>query len=91
MQLLSLRWLYKHPGTRRPWRKLGLGLALLHQSFYVFYQRQTRTVKLMVDSRNLTGATRLYERAGMHITQLFYTYEKELRSGQELGTTWGVE
>jgi len=73
--------------VRRPWRRLGLGLALLHQSFGAFYQRQTRTVKLMVDSQNLTGATRLYERAGMHITQLYYTYEKELRPGKELRTT----
>ena len=73
-------------GVRRPWRRSGLGLALLHQCFSAFYQRKTRTVKLMVDSRNLTGATRLYERAGMRVTQLHYTYEKELRPGKELRT-----
>jgi mycothiol synthase len=73
--------------VRRSWRRLGLGLALLHQSFGAFYQRQTRTVKLMVDAQNLTGATRLYERAGMHVTQLHSTYEKELRPGKELRTT----
>jgi hypothetical protein len=41
---------------------------------------------LGVDSQNLTGATRLYERAGMHVALQHDTYEKELRPGVELST-----
>ncbi len=72
-------------GVGHSWRRKGLGLALLHHSFAEFYRRGTRTVKLMVDTLNPTGATRLYERAGMHVTQLRYLYEKELRPGKEPG------
>lgn len=68
-------------GVRRPWRRKGLGLALLRHAFGEFYARSTRKVILGVDSQNLTGATRLYERAGMHIELQYDTYEKELRAG----------
>jgi hypothetical protein len=37
-----------------------------------------------VDAQNPTGATRLYERAGMHVVQEHIHFEKELRSGYEL-------
>ena len=68
----------------RPWRRKGLGLALLHHAFGEFYRRGYRKADLYVDSQNLTGATRLYERAGMHIVRQFDKYEKELRPGIEL-------
>ena len=64
----------------------GLGLALLHHAFGEFYRRGTYKVGLGVDSQNLTGATRLYERAGMHIARQYIGYEKELRTGVELST-----
>ncbi|HEV2582694.1 MAG TPA: GNAT family N-acetyltransferase, partial [Ktedonobacteraceae bacterium] len=70
----------------RPWRKQGLGMALLLHSFREFYQRGKRKVGLGVDSQNLTGATRLYQRAGMHVAREHITYEKELRAGIELST-----
>ena len=69
--------------VRRPWRRLGLGLALLYQAFNSFYQRGTRKVGLGVDAGNPTGATRLYERAGMHLAHEYNVYEKELRPGNE--------
>lgn len=72
--------------VRRPWRRKGLGLALLLYSFGEFYQRGIRRIGLGVDSQNLTGATRLYERAGMHKTRQDNSYEKELRAGVELST-----
>lgn len=72
--------------VRRPWRKQGVGLALLRQSFGEFYRRGTRTVGLGVDAQNLTGATRLYKRAGMHVAVQHDTYQKELRPGEELST-----
>lgn len=73
-------------GVRRPWRRQGLGLALLHHSFGVFWQRGTRNVGLGVDASSLTGATRLYERAGMHVWREHYNFAKELRPGEELST-----
>jgi GNAT superfamily N-acetyltransferase len=71
-------------GVRRPWRKQGLGLALLHHAFGEFYRRGTADVGLGVDSQSLTGATRLYARAGMHPLVHYDVYEKELRPGIEL-------
>jgi mycothiol synthase len=65
---------------------MGLGMALLRHSFGEFYHRSARKVALEVDSQNLTGATRLYERAGMHATRQYDIYEKELRTGEELST-----
>lgn len=70
--------------VRRPWRRKGLGMALLRQSFGEFYRRGSRKARLGVDSQNLSGATRLYERAGMHKAHEAYNYEKELRAGVEL-------
>lgn len=71
-------------GVRRPWRKRGLGLAFLHHAFGEFYQRGKRKVGLGVDAENLTGALRLYEKAGMHIHRQFDLYEKEIRPGKEI-------
>jgi mycothiol synthase len=69
--------------VRRPWRGRGLGTALLVHAFGTFYGRGTRTVGLGVDAESLTGATRLYERTGMHIERHFDTYRKTLREGRE--------
>jgi mycothiol synthase len=71
-------------GVLRPYRKRGLGLALLRHSFNEFYRRGRRKVGLGVDAQNLTGALRLYENAGMHVHQAFDLYEKELRPGTEI-------
>jgi mycothiol synthase len=71
-------------GVLRPWRKRGLGLALLRHSFNEFYRRGKRKVGLGVDAQSLTGALRLYEHAGMHVHKAFDQYEKELRPGQEM-------
>jgi len=71
-------------GVRRPWRKQGLGLALLQHSFGEFHRRGMRTIGLGVDALNPTGATRLYQRAGMHVASEFLTYEKELRPGRSM-------
>ena len=71
-------------GVLRPWRKRGIGLALLHQSFGEFYRRGFRKVGLGVDGENLTGALRLYKKAGMSVHRQFELYEKELRPGLEI-------
>ncbi|KAA0260059.1 MAG: hypothetical protein EDM79_18925, partial [Chloroflexi bacterium] len=67
-----------------PWRKHGLGLALLQHSFAEFYKRGKRKAGLGVDAENLTGALRLYEKAGMHVHLAFDTYEKTIREGREI-------
>lgn len=71
-------------GVRKPWRKHGLGMALLKHSFASFYQRGMPTIGLGVDAANSTGATRLYEKAGMHVASEFVTFEKELRPERSL-------
>lgn len=70
--------------VRRPWRKRGIGLALLRHSFNEFYRRGKHKVGLGVDAQNLTGALRLYENAGMKLDQAMDLYEKELRPGTEI-------
>ena len=69
-------------GVRRPWRKKGLGLTLLTHSFAEFYKRGTKTIGLGVDASNPTGATRLYQKAGMSAANEYVAYEKELRAGK---------
>ena len=65
-------------GVRRPWRRRGLGLALLRHSFVDFKARGATRVGLGVDAENTTGAVRLYERAGMHPVRRNDTFEKAL-------------
>lgn len=73
-------------GVRRPWRRRGLGRALLEHSFTEFSQRGKSRVGLGVDAQNLTGATRLYLKAGMQpdAARQSSIYEKELRPGIDL-------
>ena len=66
-------------GVLRPWRGRGLGLALLLQAFGEFYARGEREVALNVDADSPTGATRLYERAGMKVATRFDLVRKPLR------------
>jgi mycothiol synthase len=79
-------WVYSL-GVRRPWRRRGLGMALLYHAFGELRARGCRRVGLGVDASSLTGATRLYERAGMHSFRERIHFEKELRPGTELATT----
>lgn len=67
-----------HLGVRRLWRRTGLGMALLRHSFAAFQARGVREVRLSVDERSQTAATRLYERAGMATLQHYHIYTKEL-------------
>jgi ribosomal protein S18 acetylase RimI-like enzyme len=75
-------------GVRRPWRRRGLALALLQHSFNILAKRGVRKAGLGVDAHSLTGATRLYEKAGMRSDPRwqFSQYEKELRPGKDLST-----
>ncbi len=72
--------------VRKPWRRQGLGMALLLTAFNEFYRRGKKRAGLGVDATSLTNATRLYEKAGMHVTKEYDTYEFELRAGKDLTT-----
>jgi mycothiol synthase len=78
-ELLPDRGWVNDLAVRRAWRGRGLGGALLRHTFGEFYRRGLRSVGLGVDSQNLTGATRLYERAGMRIEREYSIYEIVLR------------
>jgi ribosomal protein S18 acetylase RimI-like enzyme len=62
--------------VRRPWRRRGLGEALLRESFALFADRGKRAVALGVDAENTTGAVALYERVGMHPVKRSDTWER---------------
>jgi ribosomal protein S18 acetylase RimI-like enzyme len=66
-------------GVRPAWRRRGIGEALLRAAFAEFHRRGERTVALQVDAESPTGATRLYERAGMRVLYEV-VWEKELRA-----------
>lgn len=64
--------------VRRPWRRRGLGLALLRHSFVEMARRGMQRASLGVDAENLTGAVALYERAGMHVERRADCYSRVL-------------
>jgi mycothiol synthase len=70
-------------GVRRAWRGRGLGKALLLQAFGVFFRRGIYRVALGVDAGNPTGATQLYEGAGMRVAAHYTVYQKVLRAGTQ--------
>ncbi len=52
-------------GVRRAYRRRGIAEALLRTSFGQIHTRGGAGVSLHVDTQSTTGATRVYERAGM--------------------------
>jgi mycothiol synthase len=64
--------------TRRPWRRRGVGRALLLDAFQKFRDRGERSVGLGVDAENATGAFQLYESVGMRPVMGWVMHEKEL-------------
>jgi ribosomal protein S18 acetylase RimI-like enzyme len=64
--------------VRRPWRRRGLGRALLLESFGLFRSIGRLRAGLGVDSENTTGALALYESAGMRATSRSDTWERAL-------------
>lgn len=62
--------------VRRPWRRRGLGEALLRESFLALAARGKRRAGLSVDAGSTTNAVALYERAGMHVVRRRDTWER---------------
>ena len=79
----GIGWI-RNLGVRPPWRKRGLGQALLLHSFGEYYRRGTKTIGLGVNADNPTGATRLYQKVGMYPASEHVTYEKVLRLGRNV-------
>lgn len=65
--------------VKRAWRGRGIGMALIRQAFDAFHRRGRKTLSLMVDSDNRTGAKALYERAGMSVEREYVTYTHRIR------------
>jgi mycothiol synthase len=64
--------------TRRPWRRQGVGAALLADAFRRLWGRGEHIVGLGVDAASDSRAFRLYERAGMSPALGWVMYEKQL-------------
>ena len=60
---------------------------MLHHAFGEFWKRGRKQVALYVDASSLTGATRLYEKAGMKPVETWMNYHKIIREGEDLSTT----
>jgi mycothiol synthase len=65
-------------GVLEEHRGLGIGQALLRRVFAELAARGRTIVKLNVDGENRSGATRLYERAGMTRGRSWHVYEKQI-------------
>ena len=65
--------------VRRPWRRRGLGQALLTAELRGFARRGVTPVRLYVDAQNATGAVALYERVGMRVERRFEVLRKRVR------------
>jgi mycothiol synthase len=74
----EMAWIFAL-GVRKPWRRQGLGLALLRNALAELYRHGRPKACLGVDAENPTGATHLYEKAGMSVQHEFIQFEKELR------------
>lgn len=74
-------------GVRRAWRRRGLALALLRHAFRELDVRGVPRVGLGVDAESLTGATALYEKAGMRVVRESYEYARVVREGRDLRIT----
>jgi ribosomal protein S18 acetylase RimI-like enzyme len=68
-------------GVRADWRGRKLGRALLDASFAAFWKHGQPRVRLGVDADNATGATRLYENAGMTVLTKYVLCRKVIEAG----------
>jgi mycothiol synthase len=68
-------------GVLRPWRRRGIGRALLLRTFAELGRRGITEVRLGVDAENADGATHLYETSGMSVRRDWHIYEKPISAG----------
>jgi ribosomal protein S18 acetylase RimI-like enzyme len=63
-------------GVREEWRRRGIAGALLRASFARYRDRGVADVRLNVDRDNASGATHVYERAGMRLRRRWIVVAK---------------
>lgn len=68
-------------GVRAGWRRRGIARALLLRVFAGLAEMGAASVTLNVDAQNTTGATHVYETAGMRIRRAWALYEKRFEDG----------
>jgi mycothiol synthase len=68
-------------GVLEPWRRRGIGRALLDRTVAALADRGIEEVRLGVDAENAQRATHLYESAGMSIRREWHIYEKPISAG----------
>ncbi len=76
----GLAWL-SDVGVLPAYRGRGIAKALLLRAFADLRAKGCERVRLNVDAENTTGATRLYERVGMHVRREWLVFEKTLEAG----------
>jgi mycothiol synthase len=69
-------------GVQPPWRRIGLGEALLRHALARLYARGLRTVWLGTEANSPTGSERLAARCGFEVAQRFSTLEREVRAAR---------
>jgi len=74
---IKVGWL-DQVSVRRPWRRKGLGAAVIAESLRVLRDRGLDEASLGVDAENPTGALALYERLGFTRHRAFRIYRKRL-------------
>lgn len=65
-------------GTRRGFRRRGLGRAMLLSGLHRLKQAGVEAARLGVDAENPSGALRLYESVGFHKVHTRFVYRKHL-------------
>jgi GNAT superfamily N-acetyltransferase len=76
-----LRGYTEEISVRRPWRRRGLAQALILRSLRILKEQGMTEAALGVDTENVTGALRLYERCGFHPALSGAVYRKPFGLG----------
>ena len=69
-------------GVLRPYRRLGIGTALLLEGLKWLRERGVEEAVLKVDDDNPTGAVRLYEKLGFRVACKEFVYERPVCARQ---------
>lgn len=64
--------------VRRPWRRRGLGQAIVGRALVALRERGMTEAMLGVDADNPSGAVRVYERAGFTVAHRSFAYRRPM-------------
>lgn len=81
----GMAWI-REVGVRAKWRGRAIGRALLLEGFAALHAGGHRRIGLGVDAQNATGATKLYESAGMKVTLRHEYHRRVLREGKAVSS-----